>query len=158
MSALAEVAVDELDALSGMLQAVGASSGSIAVLVHPGQPTPQARSRSGKGRHFTPEHTRHAQQALATSMLALRSYFANGFGQGNIALACIFYRGDRHTCDGDNLQKLVCDAGTNAGLWRDDSQVTGGAWRIELDRLHPRTVLAISPHQSTLRRDLVRVK
>lgn len=147
---------EERKRLSLMLEAVGCPDlARMAMTVHPGNPVPQERAGGRGTRRYTPKRSRDAQESVARSLLALK---ARGPWQGNLALACIFYRATRHVVDEDNLAKLLKDAGTHAGVWRDDSQITGAAYVIELDRENPRTVIALADHQSSLRRDLVRVK
>lgn len=100
-------------------------------------------------RSFTPLATRSAEEHLSWMWrLALkgRKY------TGNLAIACVFYRPDRRRIDGDNMIKLVLDAGTKAGAWHDDCQLTTQLIRIELDADHPRTEVALCASASTLGR------
>jgi Holliday junction resolvase RusA-like endonuclease len=68
----------------------------------------------------------------------------------NVAVAALFYVADETTKDGDNLLKLVLDAGNRAEVWGDDAQVTVHVAGLELDRARPRTVVAFCPTESTL--------
>lgn len=70
---------------------------------------------------------------------------------GNVCLVVTFYLPTRRLKDFDNLIKHLADAG-NGILWRDDSQVTGAAQLIELDRDNPRTAILIGSHESSLAR------
>lgn len=73
---------------------------------------------------------------------------------GNIAIVAVFFRPNRQRIDCDNLMKPIMDAATKAGVWGDDCQVTAQAALIELDVNRPRTVIAISPADSSMDRDL----
>lgn len=68
---------------------------------------------------------------------------------GNLAMAVIFYRSSLRRCDLDNLIKHVWDAG-NRVLWVDDEQLTAVVALLELDRDHPRTVVAVCRHESSM--------
>lgn len=101
-------------------------------------------------RTVTPERTKNAEEQLAWRFrLAMqgREPFA-----GNLGMVCVFYRPDRRRIDGDNMLKLVCDAGNLARAWGDDCQITTKLARIELDKSRPRTEIAIGPMASTLLR------
>jgi len=120
--------------------------------VHPGAPVSKARARwNQKSRRFyTPGHSMEAQEALSwrfKSVLAGKPPFL-----GPVAIVAIFYRPNRQRIDADNLMKLVMDAATKAGVWRDDCQVAAQAALMELDVEHPRTVIALCPYLSTLDR------
>lgn len=71
--------------------------------------------------------------------------------EGNVAVACVFFRGNRQRIDVDNMLKHVMDA-ANKICWHDDSQVTAQLGIIELDRGRPRTVIAIGEHITTMER------
>jgi len=79
----------------------------------------------------------------------LRSVGAEPFA-GNVAVIAEFYRPNLQRIDADNLMKLVLDAGTAAGVWRDDCQVTAHAALIELDSDNPRTLVVVSEYRSTM--------
>lgn len=123
------------------------------VLVFTLDETPIAKERprlGARGRTFTPERTRNAEEHLAWAFkLAL-----NGRPQlvGNLGMVAVFVRPDKRRIDGDNMIKLVCDAGNLARAWGDDSQITTKLARIELDKERPRIELAIGPMASTLER------
>lgn len=128
-----------------LLGALGTPQHGRVVLVLPGNPLPKARTRSKPGqRPYYPKVTVAAEKAATTYLLGLPQY------QGNVALVCIFYRSSNLVVDTDNLEKLLMDAATKAGVWRDDSQVTAKATVVELDREAPRTVVAFGHHHSTL--------
>lgn len=129
-----------------LLRALGAG-GEATVLTIDGEPVPKPRARHGNGRTFATRRQRGAEARLAH---ALREAFPRPL-TGNVALAAIFFRSSRRVVDRDNLDKLLCDA-SNTIVVHDDSQVTAGAQLVELDREHPRTVVAIASHTSTLTR------
>ena len=120
----------------------------------PGAPIAKERPRtfqSARGtRTITPERTRSAEEGLAWNIrMALRG---RAPFEGNLAMVCVFYRPDRRRIDGDNMLKLVCDAGNLARLWLDDCQVTTKLARVELDAANPRTEIALGPFGSSLTR------
>lgn len=111
-------------------------------------PASKARPRFGRGgRAYTPAESR-AAEARAASFL--RAHVPEPM-TGNVALACIFYRENKQRIDADNMLKLICDA-ANGILWLDDSQVTAVVGVVELDAEKPRTVIAWSPHESSMTR------
>jgi len=130
------------------------------VFEHPGQPIPKGRARAfvqtkgrgaGKLGFYSPKDTKDEERALGERF----RYELGRKGvrvpiDGNLALVAIFYRSDVREVDEDNLRKLVLDAATRAGVWHDDSQVTGGAVQVELDRERPRTLIALCPHDSSM--------
>lgn len=113
-------------------------------------PIAKQRARAGaRGKHYTPERTRAAEEHLSWRFkLALKGQVL----EGNLGLVCVFYRPDRRRIDGDNMLKLVCDAGNLARAWGDDCQITTKLARIELDKERPRTEIAIGPMTSSLQR------
>jgi Holliday junction resolvase RusA-like endonuclease/uncharacterized C2H2 Zn-finger protein len=124
--------------------------------VHDGDPCSKARARwhLKQQRFYTPQHVLTAQQSFAKRFeraVQERPWTCN------VAIAAIFFRQSAQRIDVDNLMKLVMDAGTQAGVWKDDSQVTAQAAFIELDRQRPRTIVALCPTTSTLNRDPVRI-
>lgn len=120
-------------------------------LSYGGAPVAKERPRIGaRGRAYTPSKTRTAEEWLSWHFRARmrnREPLA-----GNLAIVCVFYRPNRQRIDGDNMLKLVCDAGNLARVWGDDSQLTTKLVRIELDKERPRTEIAIGPLASTLTR------
>lgn len=71
--------------------------------------------------------------------------------EGNVAMACIFYRPNHQRIDVDNMIKHVSDAATHV-LWEDDSQCTAAAGIVEYDADFPRTVVIFAEHESSLLR------
>jgi Holliday junction resolvase RusA-like endonuclease len=129
-----------------MAQAAAADGSGLHVVVHPGEPAVKARARVVNGHAYTPAKTKAAQAALAQRLAYVPRF------TGNVAVSCVFTRGNRQRVDVDNLLKLVLDAGTQAMLWEDDSQVTALSGVIELDADDPRTVVAFAEHRSTMAR------
>ena len=70
----------------------------------------------------------------------------------SIAIVALFFRPNRQRIDADNMMKVVMDAGTKAGVWRDDCQVAAQTSIVGLDVDKPRTVVALCPYESTLDR------
>lgn len=134
-----------------MLTAMGASGEPWKISV-PGEPVSKARARwSRKSRSFyTPSNTTGQESLLAMHM---RSAMGGRVLTGNVAVVAVFYRSDRQRIDADNLMKLALDAGTLAGVWDDDCQVTAQASFVELDREHPRTEIAIAVTGGSLDRE-----
>jgi Holliday junction resolvase RusA-like endonuclease len=128
-----------------MLGAVGGNTAALRVIVHDGEPASKARARVVKRHAYTPKKTVAAQRALAYRM-AGHAY------RGNVAVACLFYRSNRQRIDVDNLLKLVLDAATDAGLWKDDSQVTAIVATLGHDPEQPRTIVAFAEHDSSMPR------
>lgn len=119
-------------------------------LVHDGVPISKGRPRFTKaGVTFTPARTKTAERDLAW---VLRSAVQERPMVGPLALVALFYLPDQRPTDGDNLLKLVKDAGNRAEIWHDDSQVTACAAIVDLDKARPRTVIALAPAMSELRR------
>lgn len=131
----------------GLLVALGAREEAVVLSIG-GNPIPKPRPRVGSGRAYPDARQAAAEEPVA---LGLRQAFPAEPLRGNLALVCLFYRGDRRQLDRDNLTKAVEDAG-NGIAWADDSQLTAGAQLLELDRALPRTVLAIAPVTSTMER------
>jgi Holliday junction resolvase RusA-like endonuclease len=72
--------------------------------------------------------------------------------QGNVAVACLFFRSSSQRIDTDNLLKSVLDCGTRAKAWCDDSQVTALLGIVERDSDNPRTIIALGSHASSMQR------
>lgn len=124
--------------------------------VVPGPPAAKERPRRGaRGNFYTPGATRAAESALAFHW---RQAIPGHVLAGNVAVAAVFYVADETTKDGDNLLKLVLDAGNRAEVWPDDSFVTVHVAGLELDRACPRTVVAFCPTESTLVRQARRCR
>lgn len=119
--------------------------------VHEGDPVSKARARFHRktGRVYTPQRTQTAQEALAWRFKAA---IKDAPWVGNVAIVAVFYRPNYQRIDADNLMKLVMDAGTEAGVWKDDCQVTHQLAVVELDAQRPRTIVAMCPSVSSLDR------
>ena len=139
-----------LDYLRGLLREYDTEK--IVYFVHEGDPVSKARARFSfkTKRAYTPGRTQTAQEALAWRF---RAAVKDAQWVGNIALVAVFYRSNHQRIDADNLMKLVMDAGTQSGIWKDDCQVTHQLSVVELDAARPRTVVALSPVASTLNRN-----
>ena len=138
----------DLDDMQRALDMLGAAGDThrFQCLVFDGPPKSKTRPRVGKRGVYTPSQPNEEKLAWF-----LRSAHQGGPEKGNVAIACVFYRPNRQRIDADNMMKLVMDAATGI-LWDDDDQVTFQCAAVELDRDHPRTVIAYGPHESTLRR------
>ncbi|MFJ7592467.1 RusA family crossover junction endodeoxyribonuclease [Streptomyces sp. NPDC097617] len=120
-------------------------------LVMNGDPASKARPRFGNGRAYKTEADTAAETKTGWS---LRRSFRQPWS-GNLALACVFFRPDRQRIDVDNMVKHVADAG-NGIAWLDDAQITAVYGVAELDVEHPRTLIVVARHVSSLdRSDLV---
>lgn len=137
-----------LDYMRGVLR--DHDSSQIVAFVHEGAPVSKARARwSRKGHFYTPDTTQGAEEALAWRF---REVVKGRPWKGNVALAAVFFRPNHQRIDADNLMKLVLDAGTKAGVWDDDCQVTHQIAVIEKDAAKPRTVIALSAVSGSLDR------
>jgi Holliday junction resolvase RusA-like endonuclease len=124
--------------------------GDPTIVVIEGEPRSKARPRfTRSGRPYSDKAQVDNERYLANSFRdALNTPF-----EGNVAVACLFYRSSRHRVDVDNLLKQIGDAATRSGVcWRDDAQVTAILGVLELDRDNPRTVVGLAEHQSSLDR------
>ena len=124
----------------------------IDTLIVIGEPPSKARPRfwSGKNQQGVYDPSAKRQTALAKE-LALKIGRLGAF-RSNVCVGAIFYRSSRQRIDVDNMLKFVLDAGTEARLWDDDSQVTAVLGMLELDTDTPRTVLLFADHSSTMER------
>ncbi|MGW2075064.1 RusA family crossover junction endodeoxyribonuclease [Streptomyces sp. NPDC001953] len=114
-----------------------------------GEPHSKSRPRFNKdGRAYKDPADAEAED---TTKWKLRQWFRRPPLTGNVALGCVFFRSSMQLIDGDNMLKHVCDAG-NGILWVDDSQATAKYAAVELDPEHPRTVLVVALHVSTMLR------
>ncbi|MFJ6014532.1 RusA family crossover junction endodeoxyribonuclease [Streptomyces sp. NPDC092952] len=121
------------------------------VLLMEGDPASKARPRFGGGRTYKTAADTAAETATGW---ALRRSFRQPW-TGNVGLGCVFFRPNRQRIDTDNLVKHVCDAG-NGIAWVDDAQITAEFGVVELDVEHPRTLIVVTRHVSSLdRSDLV---
>jgi Holliday junction resolvase RusA-like endonuclease len=129
----------------------GYDTSEIVAFVHEGAPVSKARARwhRKQQRFYTPDSSTGAQDALSWKF---KQVVKGEPWKGNIAIAVVFFRPNHQRIDGDNLMKLVLDAGTTAGIWGDDCQVTHQVSVIEKDTERPRTVIALSAVASSLDR------
>jgi Holliday junction resolvase RusA-like endonuclease len=122
--------------------------GRVVYFVHHGPPVAKERARKGKGRHhYTPAKTRLAERDLAWRWGGALGGFRF---PGAVAVVAVFYLPTRRRWDADNGMKLLLDAGTKAGAWADDCQVTTQAAFVALDRERPRTVVIAADTVSTM--------
>lgn len=130
------------------VMAAGGPEERLHVLHIPGPPASKARHRHGKGgRTYKLAKDVAAEERTAEF---LRDAVSKPF-TGNVAIGCLFYRPNRQRIDVDNMLKHVCDAAKGI-LWEDDSQATAVFGIAELDPEHPRTVVVVGKHVSTLQR------
>ncbi len=126
--------------------------GPAFVLVVDGDPPSKARPRfvgkAGRKRAYTPQRQKDHEVYLGWRF---RQKLTEPL-KGNLAVACIFFRRTLQRVDVDNMVKHVLDSGTHI-CWEDDSQITGLSVVLEYDPSNPRTIVAVGPHVSTLRRD-----
>ena len=136
-----DLALARLRALTG-----GELPQPILVLVHEGQPISKGRPRfGGRGGHpFTPKRTRDAERDLAWALAKARGPVKTLTGP--VAMVAMFYMPTRRRTDADNCVKLLADSATKAHVWADDSQIRAQTIVMELDRDHPRTVVALCPY------------
>ncbi len=120
----------------------------VAVVV--GDPISKARPRwvSGRGgrKPYTPQKTVDGEKKIAWALTGILKR------KGNVAVSCIFHRSNHQRMDIDNMLKAVLDAGTRAGVWDDDSQVTALIGILEYDPEKPRTIICLGDHRSSLKR------
>lgn len=138
----------DLELAIAKLRALGGIAPDVLTAVHLGVPVPKERARQGPHGFYTPTRTKDAQQALAWTLRQARGRRA-GFTD-TVAIVAVFYVPSFQRKDTDNCMKLVMDAATKAGVWRDDSQVRAEAVFFEYDERAPRTVVAICPYLCSL--------
>lgn len=110
----------------------------------PGEPRPKARPRVVRGGRQVYSPSAEEEERVAWYITAARTAARVGPLYGSAyRVTATFYLGHRRPVDGDNLLKLVLDAGNKAGIWSDDSLVTEGSWRIVRGDPRPRTELVI---------------
>ncbi|WP_434593468.1 RusA family crossover junction endodeoxyribonuclease [Streptomyces sp. A5-4] len=112
-----------------------------------GDPASKARPRFGNGRAYKTDEDTEAERRTGWN---LRRHFRQPW-TGNLALGCVFFRPDRRQIDDDNMIKHLCDAG-NGIAWFDDAQITAKYGVVELDREHPRTLVVVARHVSSMDR------
>lgn len=138
---------EDFDKASELFRFLNSKSDEMSFLVIPGNPWSKSRPRFARnGSAYQPKDDSEHEQRTGLWMRRLRTKYT-----GNVAVGAIFYRGDRQRIDSDNLMKHICDSG-NGVLWDDDSQVTAQIGVIEYDPSHPRTVLVVAKHESSMKR------
>ena len=142
---------DALDLLGSLRRGRNGGDEFLISFIHEGDPASKARARFNfkTKRTYTPQRTMSAENSLAWQF---REATGGVTREGNIAIVAIFYRSNHQRIDADNLMKLVMDSATKAAVWKDDSQVTAQAAVIEYDADYPRTVIAMGPTESSLKR------
>mgnify|MGYP001558091994 FL=1 len=107
-----------------------------------GDPVAHQRPRFGRGKRvYTPNESRVYREKL---MLFIRqSSPPVRDARTKFGVQARFFRSNRQRIDADNLLKSVLDAGTGAGVWRDDSQVREVAAKVWLGQANPRTEFLI---------------
>jgi len=123
-------------------------------LVIDGPPKSKARPRFRRdGRVYASPEQIAAEQALGWRF---KASFPEPMA-GNLGVGCIFFRPNAQRIDVDNMLKHVMDS-ANKVIWADDSQVTAQVGIVELDAEHPRTVIVVGRHVSSLDRSEYAVK
>lgn len=116
--------------------------------------TPTSFVRTG------PPSTKRTDGSAAAELRRASRLWAEAFGERvfkrGVAVAIVFYRHNCQRIDIDNMTKFIMDAGTIAGVWRDDCQVIAMASRIEFDRDNPRTEVAVGEIVTTMDRSDIR--
>lgn len=114
----------------------------------PGEPASKARprfdGRGRKGRTYTPEKTKAAEEAVALHFSLAGGRFEPD-PEVTFAVKITFYNGTRQRRDVDNMIKLVLD-GLNQVAWVDDAQVTDVMGRKRFTtKAEARTVVELEP-------------
>jgi len=131
-----------------MVGAIGGLDHDVVAAVMDGAPYSKSRPRfSRNGNTYVKKEDRISEEQ---TKIWMRANIPANY-TGNVALTCIFFRPNRQRIDVDNMLKHICDAATGV-IWKDDSQCTALLGVAEFDASHPRTVLAIAAHVSTLPR------
>lgn len=137
----------DVDRMLTLLSPLCRDTESLFITTIDGPPKSKARPRPNpRGGVWSPSTA--DEDALAYRLKAV----VDTRHEGNVIVAAIFFRPNFQRVDVDNLLKLVLDAGTKAGIWRDDSQVTALLGVMEYDKARPRTVVGIGEHVTTLDR------
>jgi crossover junction endodeoxyribonuclease RusA len=144
MSATAAAqSVEDAELVGGLLAGLVPDLSSVRIATFDGEPRSKTRHRlNPRGGVWTPSAP--DEDALALMLRVVRGSAPPM--RGPVALAAVFYRGNRQRRDTDNMVKLVLDAGTKAALWGDDSQVTAIVAIVEWDPDLPRSVIAWTEH------------
>jgi Holliday junction resolvase RusA-like endonuclease len=112
----------------------------------PGAPQPKQRARQGNGGHwYTPEETRKYEAAVGVHGVIAR--MKGGWVKADPSMGfevwINVYFPDQRGRDIDNVAKSVLDA-LNLDVWKDDRQVVRLVVERHLDRVAPRTEIAIT--------------
>ena len=94
----------------------------VVSFVVPGDPKPKGRPRFAKGRAYTPEATRSAEQRVLAAFNLAYPEWTPLAPAVRLRADVLFYRSTRRRVDSDNLLKLVTDA-LNGRLFVDDEQL-----------------------------------
>lgn len=136
---------------TGLVLATGALDHDVYAFRVDGEPIAKSRVRVEKTRHYAEGRTADAELDIAHAIQR-----GAGPGErftGNVAVAAVFFRSNRHRVDVDNLLKTVLDGITKSGLvWADDDQVTAVLGVVEYDPTNPRIAVAVANHESTMLR------
>lgn len=125
-----------------LFDALNSSEAKAQFLLIEGEPRSKARPRFSKSGHaYNSQKQRDHELRLKQQMQIARPSKI----EGNIAIACIFYRSSKGRIDIDNLLKQVLDAATGI-IWTDDMQVTACVAILRFDRELPRTAIAFGSH------------
>lgn len=131
----------ELDVFWGLEREAFGAPKVLLQFVVPGDPASKARprftGRGSKGRTYTPEATRQAEEAVAWCARAA-GWSGPPDSEGGFGLLCVFFTADYQRRDVDNMLKLVSD-GLNKIVYADDSQITEVSARVMRNDPHPRT-------------------
>lgn len=132
------------------MEVLAPGSSDAKIIVTPGEHASKSRPRFTRtGKTYKPRKDEDAEERTAWHVR--RAFRGDPPWTGNVALGCVFFRPNKQRIDVDNMLKHVCDA-ANGIAWVDDSQVTAVYGVAELDEQHPRTVLVITRHESSLTR------
>jgi Holliday junction resolvase RusA-like endonuclease len=136
----------DIDRITDLLRPLVPGTEFLHVLVVEGKPMSKARPRFRRdGKVFASDEQVAAEQALGWKM---KEAFPEPL-DGNLAVACVFYRPTQQRVDVDNMLKHTMDS-ANGVVWHDDSQVTAQLGVVEYDPVRPRTVLAVGRHESSM--------
>jgi Holliday junction resolvase RusA-like endonuclease len=113
----------------------------VASVVVPGNPVAHQRPRVTRSGHtYTPAPTVEYKKMVATYVqsAAVRRLAGSAYG-----VQARFYRSNRQRVDVDNLLKSILDGSTQAGIWKDDSEVMEIAARLFRADPNPRAEFVI---------------
>jgi Holliday junction resolvase RusA-like endonuclease len=133
-----------------LVAALAPGTADMKFFVIDGDPASKSRPRLGRGGK-TYKTTEDANAEARTGWHFRRAFRGDKPWTGNVALGCVFFRPNRQRIDVDNMLKHICDS-ANGIAWADDSQVTAAYGIAEFDAEHPRTLVVLARHHSTLTR------